>query len=499
MNNKNTLHQENLEPTNIISRTNSLLNRDEARYIYELAGRAHLSGVMIHVGISDLGVLCCLAGSAKKCGGKVIALDLQKGMQVSHDEDFPENQQIPYRLAKNEFGLDNYIDYREVDSDWFSSNESDEIDLLFIEGCEVGEPILWTIAEWKSFVRVGGTIIFNNANKRGQVDRVIDGTLAKDPTFVEIPSVGTIRGFRKHSGKLEMILCSGLQSGGTTLVSWCFLQRPDVSGILDMWTEVIQLMPYMDTQLGWCKMTTSCFRWEDVADLFCDQGWVVKPLLIVRDVRFAYSSLRTKPYGLNGVTAEDPPLRVRFRRFLRDWEQFEARSWPIIRFESFLADPVVTLKACCKQLGIPWHEDMITWPKSREDINGIEQSNETFRTSLGGEGLKETIRPDKQLTELRGISQDDLQWLEETFCEYNRQNDYPLHLEPADDIFLSDRPSWFVTKRYEQAQERSELKRRFVRCNKSLQAIMDSKSWRLTAPLRRVYDLLASNRLKKRN
>jgi hypothetical protein len=157
------------------------------------------------------------------------------------------------------------------------------------------------------------------------------------------------------------------------------------------------------------------------------------------------------------------------------------------------------LKACCKQLGIPWHEDMITWPKSREDISGVEQTNETFRTSLGGEGLKETIRQDKQLTELRGISQDDLQWLEETFYEYNQKNDYPSHLEPVDVNFFSDRPSWFVTKRYQQALERSDLQRRITRCTKALQAIKDSKSWRLTAPLRRAYDLVSRNEPKKRS
>ena len=29
-----------------------------------------------------------------------------------------------------------------------------------------------------------------------------------------------------------LYLCAGLQSGGTTLISWCFLQRSDMDGIL---------------------------------------------------------------------------------------------------------------------------------------------------------------------------------------------------------------------------------------------------------------------------
>ena len=30
-----------------------------------------------------------------------------------------------------------------------------------------------------------------------------------------------------------LYLCGGLQSSGTTLVSWCFLQRADMNGALD--------------------------------------------------------------------------------------------------------------------------------------------------------------------------------------------------------------------------------------------------------------------------
>lgn len=30
-----------------------------------------------------------------------------------------------------------------------------------------------------------------------------------------------------------LLLCGGLQSSGSTVISWCFLQRPDTDGFLD--------------------------------------------------------------------------------------------------------------------------------------------------------------------------------------------------------------------------------------------------------------------------
>ena len=50
-----------------------------------------------------------------------------------------------------------------------------------------------------------------------------------------------------------------------------------------------------------------------------DEGWDVLPLLVVRDVRSVFRSLLGKDYGSNGITAEEPPLRMRLRRFEEDW------------------------------------------------------------------------------------------------------------------------------------------------------------------------------------
>ena len=137
-----------------------------------------------------------------------------------------------------------------------------------------------------------------------------------------------------------LFLCGGLQSSGSTLVSWCFLQRGDMNGVLDAATD---LLPAIDPEMGqphvWFKTTISSFPFRDHVDHYRDQGWEVRPLLVIRDLRRCWASLQGKPYACNGITAEDPPLRMRMRRFLADWEVFRRRQWPMLRYESLLETP----------------------------------------------------------------------------------------------------------------------------------------------------------------
>ncbi len=184
-----------------------------------------------------------------------------------------------------------------------------------------------------------------------------------DKGFCPRTSLALSRGPKPSTPTLY--LCGGLQSSGSTLVSWCFLQRADMSGVLDAYNDVL---PWFDpqgrTDLLWCKTTIGCFRLIEVIRHFQDCGWNVPPLLIVRDVRKVWASLVGKTYGLNGLTAEDPPLRLRFRRFLSDWELFRDEGWPILRYESLVADPKKTLRQACQDLALPWDDGMVRWPKA---------------------------------------------------------------------------------------------------------------------------------------
>jgi hypothetical protein len=154
-------------------------------------------------------------------------------------------------------------------------------------------------------------------------------------------------------GSRKLILCGGLQCSGSTLVSWCFLQRPDTDGFLDAGGDRLPEIPSdITAPYIWCKLTNSSFRFVEVMEHLADQGWQVVPLLVLRDVRAVFNSLVTKHYGSNGITAEEPPLRMRLRRFKRDWEEFQRQNWTTIRYESVVTDPEPTLRAACQKLDI---------------------------------------------------------------------------------------------------------------------------------------------------
>ncbi|MGH3089703.1 MAG: hypothetical protein ACRDSJ_20650 [Rubrobacteraceae bacterium] len=232
----------------------------------------------------------------------------------------------------------------------------------------------------------------------------------------------------------RMILCAGLQSGGTTLISWCFLQRPDADGVLDMPNDVIQTsFEKAKEPILWVKQTVGSFRWLDMCETYRDLGWDPEPLLVVRDARAAYSSLRKKFYGINGTTAEDPPFRIRFRRFLRDWELFRENGWPIFKFEDFLRDHRAVLMEMCADLSIPWDESMVSWPKERSEIAYARGGQETFEKSFESGGLKAAKLDDRAELRIDGLPASELEWLEETFAQYNEFHGYPKEVPPAPD------------------------------------------------------------------
>src|SRR3954462_2903364 len=94
-----------------------------------------------------------------------------------------------------------------------------------------------------------------------------------------------------------LILCAGLQSSGTTLISYCFLRRCDTDGVLD---AEFDLLPALDSRLArsyaWYKTTISCFRWSEIVCSSRDAVWDYQPQLVVRDLRAVWASLRKKAY-----------------------------------------------------------------------------------------------------------------------------------------------------------------------------------------------------------
>lgn len=229
-----------------------------------------------------------------------------------------------------------------------------------------------------------------------------------------------------------MVLCAGPQSSGSTLVSWCFLQRADTAGELDVENDVVRVAFDRISPIVWCKMTVGCFRWVDAAELYRDLGFDPLPMLVVRDVRDVLASLITKEYGFNGITAEEPPLRMRLRRFLADWELFHSHGWPVIRFESFVDDPRGALEQACSELGLPWDEGMVTWPKPRDAVLPANRPglNSTFMDTVNESSVQAAVAAWRTRgRQPLALAEEEFDWLERTFEEYNRTHGYPLRAD----------------------------------------------------------------------
>ena len=245
-----------------------------------------------------------------------------------------------------------------------------------------------------------------------------------------------------------LILCGGLQSGGSSIISWCFLQRSDMDGVFDANSDIICTVPGgIDTAYIWYKLTISGFRLCEHIKCVEDEGYHVRPLLVVRDVRTTWASLSNKSYGRNGTTAEDPPLRLRMRRFLEDWNTFQNNDWPIIQYEKFVQLPEQTLLRTCEGLDIPWDPAMITWPKTPDNVTNLHHGNISFLNSKEG-GLLNTLRPEMVNNIRHPIPVQDLEWLDSEFSEFNQAHGYPPHRDiPKDSV---DRlvPGFEVTRRF---------------------------------------------------
>ncbi|MHB1561442.1 MAG: hypothetical protein ACYC61_28675 [Isosphaeraceae bacterium] len=253
----------------------------------------------------------------------------------------------------------------------------------------------------------------------------------------------------------RMILAAGLQSGGTSLVSWCFLQRRDTNGVLDMPNDIIQTsFDKVTTPILWVKMTIGAFRWLELSETYRDLGWQVEPLLIIRDVRATFTSLMRKYYGFNGTTAEQPPLRLRFRRFLRDWELFRANDWPILKYEEFIRHDRRPLLELCTAMRLPWDEGMVRWSKTLPEIAYVHKVQKTFAATIDRGSLQNAKLLDRAEIGVDGLPLSELDWLEETFRAFNETHGYPTELprqvrETAPAIMPPPRPNptvreWFM-------------------------------------------------------
>ena len=284
-----------------------------------------------------------------------------------------------------------------------------------------------------------------------------------------------------------LILCAGLQSSGTTLVSYCFLQRADTDGVLDADNDLLPTLdPSLARPFAWYKTTISCFRMSEIAQHYRDAGWDVRTLLVLRDLRAVWASLRKKPYGRNGITAEDPPLRLRVRRFIDDWRTIHASGGATLRYEDFVASPTAALQQVCGQLDLPWDVSMLTWPKSPERIADRKNGNGSFWNNRDA-NLMSSLRRFREKRDQPRLPAAELRWLEAEFCDFNEANGYPLSLDVAaetaaevDGVCLQG-PNFEVTRRYKWETAQKPFRWLLSQFGRKNSTLIDRRSWKRAA------------------
>ena len=284
-----------------------------------------------------------------------------------------------------------------------------------------------------------------------------------------------------------LILCAGLQSSGSTLVSYAFLQRGDTNGVLDADNDLLPALdPNLAQPFAWYKTTISSFRLSEIAGHYRDAGWDVRTLLVLRDLRDVWASLRGKPYGRNGITAEDPPLRLRVRRFIDDWHNARLAGDAMLRYEDLVAAPTATLQRACDELGMPWDVSMLTWPKRPEQIADRKNGNGSFWDNRSA-NLMSSLGAFRNHASPPHIPAHDLEWLESEFRDYNAANGYPLSngtSQPATNCDATTAvlsPSFEVTRRYLWETSRKPLRWLLAQFGRRNTTLIERRSWKRAA------------------
>jgi len=203
-------------------------------------------------------------------------------------------------------------------------------------------------------------------------------------------------------------------------------------------------------------------------------------------LRAVWASLRNKSYGRNGITAEDPPLRLRIRRFIDDWRSMRSANHAFLRYEDFVAEPTATLQQSCTELQLPWDVSMVRWPKDPSRIADRRNGNESFWTSHGGD-LESSIARFRKHRAQPVLPAADLHWLESEFRDYNLANGYPVAFSTSDDASeilsgaFAATPSFEVTRRYKWETAQKPIRWLLAQFGRRNTTLIERRSWKRAA------------------
>lgn len=197
----------------------------------------------------------------------------------------------------------------------------------------------------------------------------------------------------------KIFLLEGLQSGGSSLVSTCFLQHPDANGILDLHhfnnlqgifkahrKEILKDFFMFKGKYFVVKFTCGHYNIHEMIESCDFLREKIIPVAITRDPRSVISSWLRRFGSLknvySGYTGRDGRFWdtevkpwSRIIRFCEDISWYSKQGYPVVIYEKLCVDPEKTLMAVCDQIGMPYRRDMVTWTKSAHEIFNYSAGN----------------------------------------------------------------------------------------------------------------------------
>lgn len=348
--------------------------------IVEIGAYRGASTVALGMGVRDAG------------RGHVYSIDPHKDFHGLLGGVFCPTDHAVFESTIQKYNLVEWVTHYCTNSAAVAKEWTKKIDLLWIDGDPSYEGVTTDLKLWLPFVADGGIVVLDDHSPGSEVEEAVRDHLSFSH-FMPIERIENAIVLQKTAEPRTMIICGGMQSSGSTLVSMCFLQRSDLDGVYDLDNPFIQQdFSRVFTSTAWVKMTIGSFRLRELVDFYTAQGWLVRPLLIYRDPEDIIASLVEKWYGLDGCTGDDPPLFIRLARYRADIEDAKSKGWPVLNYTDLLHTPEEELSKVCTLLNLPWDPQMMTWPKSESDFAYPSLGNVSLRNSLvSGSGLVETI------------------------------------------------------------------------------------------------------------
>lgn len=378
-----------------LTNTEAMVDKRLLSRLYDLAFQAatERGGRIVEIGAFRGASTVALAKGARNAGrGHVYSIDPHRNYHGVHGGLFSPDDHAVYETTLRSHGVTEWVTHYCSTSADVAKAWTGSIDLLWIDGDHSYKGVAEDLNNWLSFVAPDGIVVLDDYYPGTDVAAAVRDYLPF-ANFIVLEQTGSALVLKRTREPRTLVLCGGMQSSGSTLVSMCFLQRGDMDGVYDLDNPLIQQdFSKVYTSMVWVKMTIGSFRLAELEDLYLAQGWQVRSILVTRDIEEILNSLVHKWYGLDGCTGDDPPLRIRMTRYLLDKQDASSSGWVVLNYDDLLHAPEATLRKVCEQLSLPWDDRMLAWPKSASSFAYPDVGNESLRALLRpGKGLIGTI------------------------------------------------------------------------------------------------------------